>query len=313
MVLNRRSRRLEHARFRDLPCFLLPEDLLVANDTRVFPARLYARRNTSGALLEVLLLRRHTADVWEVLLKPGRRAKEGDHLIFQKEDFEAEVLDSSPGPIRHLRFRQKGKFEPWLERLGRMPLPPYICRKVEEENGLDRERYQTVFARTSGSIAAPTAGLHFTPELLRQLTHCTITLHVGYGTFQPIRVQRIENHRMEAEYYEVCEEAAQRMRRYSASGRRVVAVGSTTTRVLEAVFARYGQIVAARGWTDLFVYPGYQFRAIGGLITNFHLPQSSLLLLVSAFAGTDLIRKCYQEAIDRGYRFYSYGDAMLIL
>ena len=313
MVLNRRSERLEHARFRDLPRFLLPEDLLVANDTRVFPARLYGRRKASGARLEVLLLRRRGADVWEALLRPARRAKEGDRLIFQKGDLEAQVLDSSPGPMRHLRFRQKGELEPWLERLGRMPLPPYIHREAEEENGLDRERYQTVFARTSGSIAAPTAGLHFTPELLSQFTHCTITLHVGYGTFQPVRVQRVENHRMEAEYYEVCEQAAQRIRRHLASGRRVVAVGSTTTRVLESVFAKYGQIVAARGWTDLFLYPGCRFRATSGLITNFHLPQSSLLLLVSAFAGTDLIRKCYQEAIDRGYRFYSYGDAMLIL
>ena len=313
MVVDRRSQSLKHARFWELPRFLLPEDLLVVNDTRVFPARLHGRRNGSRTLLEVLLLRRRAQDVWEALVRPGKRARQGDRLIFQKGNLEAEVLESPPGPVRRLRFKHKGEFEEWLEKLGEMPLPPYIHREVGEKDGVDRERYQTSFARVSGSIAAPTAGLHFTSNLMSQLAHCAITLHVGYGTFQPIRVQMVEKHRMEAEFYEVGGEAAGRLREHLSSGRRVVAVGSTSSRVLESVLAKYGQIVAAQGWTDLFIYPGYEFKVVGGLITNFHLPKSSLLLLVSAFAGLELVRECYQEAIRHGYRFYSYGDAMLIL
>lgn len=313
MVVDRRSQRLEHCLVRDLPRFVLSEDLLVLNDTRVFPARLYGKRENDGGMIEVLLLRQREQDTWRALVKPAKRTGKGTRLIFQVGNFEAEVLDRSPGPTRHLRFHYSGKFEEWLTKLGRTPLPPYIHRKPTEADEKDRERYQTVFARDFGSVAAPTAGLHFTAELLSQLSHCQITLHVGYGTFKPVRVQVVEQHRMEPEYYEIKVTAAERIGKQLEKGRRIIAVGSTTTRVLEAVLRRQGQIVPHRGWTDLFIYPGFEFKATGGLLTNFHLPKTTLLLLVSAFAGKRLIERSYREAIEHRYRFYSYGDAMLIL
>ena len=309
MVVDRVSQSLEHCRFRDLPRFLSSRDLLVVNNTRVIPARLYAYRAGRQEKIEVLLLSPLEGDVWEALIQPGKKARPGARLVFQAGEFEAEVLDGTPSAVRRLHFEYSGEFWHWIERLGQTPLPPYISREPTRE---DRKRYQTVFATISGSVAAPTAGLHLTRELLEEISHCKITLHVGYGTFRPVSVERIEEHQMDAEYYEIAAEAATRIAEHQESGR-VIAVGTTTTRVLEHVFSRHQEIAPDRGWTDLFIYPGFEFRVIGGLITNFHLPRSTLLLLVSAFAGKSLIQKCYREAIGRGYRFYSYGDAMLIL
>ncbi len=309
MVVDRVSQTLEHYRFRDLPRFLSLRDLLVLNNTRVIPARLYASRAGRQEKIEVLLLSSLGGDVWEALVKPGKKARPGVRLVFQAGEFEAQVLDAPPSAVRRLRFEYSGEFWEWIERLGQTPLPPYISRQPTTD---DRKRYQTVFASVSGSVAAPTAGLHLTRELLEEISHCKITLHVGYGTFKPVSVESVEEHQMDSEYYEIGSEAATRIAEIQGKGR-VIAVGTTTTRALEHVFSKHQQIVPDRGRTDLFIYPGFDFRVIGGLITNFHLPGSTLLLLVAAFAGRKLVQKCYREAILRGYRFYSYGDAMLIL
>ncbi len=310
MVVHRDCGDIEHRYFQDLPQFLSSEDLVVLNDTQVFPARLYARKCDTGARMEVLLVRRYRNDLWDALIQPARRVKPGNRLIFAADCLEAEVVESPPSATRRLRFTYKGKFWEWIERLGKIPLPPYIEREANQE---DRKRYQTVYARALGSIAAPTAGLHFTSELLQKLSHCQITLHVGYGTFKPVSEKGIENHIMEPEYYEVSHQAAACIEEHRSVGRRVIAVGSTNTRVLEHVFSQRGEIVSEKGWTKLFIRPGFRFQVVGGLVTNFHLSKSTLLLLVSVFAGKELIKKCYREAIDRQYRFYSYGDAMLIL
>lgn len=314
MVVERQTGSLRHMRFRDLERFLSPADLLVLNNTRVFPARLYGRRNGYSESIEVLLLRRCEGDIWEALVRPGKKAKPGQRLVFDDDGrFEAVVLNSLPEGARELRFEYDGEFWDWIERCGKTPLPPYIRRQVQEPEESDRRRYQTVFARVTGSIAAPTAGLHFTAEMLDRLPHCEITLHVGYGTFKPVRAEQVEEHRIQPEFYEVASEAAERLNRSRAAGGRMIAVGTTTTRVLEHLMARHGEIKAECGWTDLFIYPGFSFKAVDALVTNFHLPKSTLLLLVCAFAGKELIDKAYQEAIQQGYRFYSYGDAMLIL
>ncbi len=310
MVVDRGSQTMEHRQFADLSRFVSPTDLLVLNNTRVFPARLYAHREGRQEKLEVLLLHKVRDGVWEALVRPGRKAQLGTRLIFQPDEFEGEVLESSSSAVRKLRFEHGGDFWTWVERLGHTPLPPYINRSPMPE---DRQRYQTVFARVSGSVAAPTAGLHFTGELLKQVPHCEITLHIGYGTFKPVKTDLIQNHRMDGEHYEIGEEAAGRIEGHSRSGGRLIAVGTSTTRALEHVFIKHQRVVPDHGRTDLFIYPGFDFRVLGGLITNFHLPGSTLLLLVSAFAGEDLIKTCYREAIQRNYRFYSYGDTMLIL
>ena len=309
MVVDRVSQSLEHHRFRDLPRFLSSRDLLVLNNTRVIPARLSAYREGRQEKIEVLLLSSLEGDVWEALIKPGKKARPGVRLVFQSGEFEAQVLGASDSAVRRLRFEYSGNFWEWIERLGQTPLPPYISRQSTTD---DRKRYQTVFASVSGSVAAPTAGLHLTRELLEETSHCKITLHVGYGTFKPVSVESVEEHQMGSEYYEIGSEAATRIAEIPSNGR-VIAVGTTTTRALEHVFSKHQQIAPDRGWTDLFISPGFNFRVIRGLITNFHLPRSTLLLLVSAFAGKELVQKCYREAIARGYRFYSYGDAMLIL
>ena len=309
MVVDRVSQSLEHHRFRDLPRFLSSHDLLVLNNTRVIPARLSAYREGRQEKIEVLLLSSLEGDVWEALIKPGKKARPGVRLVFQSGEFEAQVLGASDSAVRRLRFEYSGNFWEWIERLGQTPLPPYISRQSTTD---DRKRYQTVFASVSGSVAAPTAGLHLTRELLEETSHCKITLHVGYGTFKPVSVESVEEHQMGSEYYEIGSEAATRIAEIPSNGR-VIAVGTTTTRALEHVFSKHQQIAPDRGWTDLFISPGFNFRVIRGLITNFHLPRSTLLLLVSAFAGKELVQKCYREAIARGYRFYSYGDAMLIL
>jgi len=309
MVVDRASQSLEHHRFRDLPRFLSLRDLLVLNDTRVIPARLWAARAGRQEKIEVLLLSSLEGDVWEALVKPGKKARAGVRLVFQAGEFEAQVLGAPDSAVRRLRFEYSGEFWEWIDRLGQTPLPPYISRQPTTD---DRKRYQTVFASVSGSVAAPTAGLHLTGELLEEISHCKITLHIGYGTFKPVSVESVEEHQMDSEYYEIGSEAARRIAEIQRKGR-VIAVGTTTTRALEHVFSKHQQIVPDRGRTDLFIYPGFDFRVIGGLITNFHLPGSTLLLLVAAFAGRKLVQKCYREAILRGYRFYSYGDAMLIL
>lgn len=310
MVVDRAGQSCEHHRFRDLPHFLSSSDLLILNNTRVIPARLSAHRVDRQEKIEVLLLGSVEGDVWEALVRPGKKARPGDRLVFRPDHFEARVLESPPSAVRRLRFEYSGEFWHWIEKLGRTPLPPYIARPSTPE---DRERYQTIFSSVPGSVAAPTAGLHFTQELLDQIPHCKITLHVGYGTFRPVSVETVGEHHMDAEYYEIDSEAATRIERQVRDGNRVIAVGTTTTRVMEHVFSKHQQIVSEEGWTDLFIHPGFDFGLIQGLITNFHLPRSTLLLLVSAFAGRDLIQECYREAVERGYRFYSYGDAMLIL
>ncbi len=311
LILERATGRITHSTFRQLPDAVKPDDLVVLNDTRVFPARLFGRVVESGAELEVLLLRELEANDWDVLLRPARKARPGTHVWFA-DGFAAEVLASEPGMTRRLHFEVSGDFWQWIEALGQTPLPPYI-RRGRTESAEDRDRYQTVFARVRGSVAAPTAGLHFTPEILARLRHTNITLHVGYGTFMPVKVEDPSLHRMHAEHYEVSQAAAETLRRQQEAGGRIVAVGTTTTRVLEHIARTRGRLEADSGWTDLFIYPGFDFRAINALITNFHLPRSTLLMLVCAFAGTSTIRKAYEEAVSERYRFYSYGDAMLIV
>jgi S-adenosylmethionine:tRNA ribosyltransferase-isomerase len=317
LVVNRAHGQLSHAHFSDL-LHLLPADcLLVLNDTRVFPARLRGRKESGGAL-EVLLLRRlaKEGEVWEVLCKNAQGVRKGTGLQFAP-DLRA-VWENAPREGRGiLRFFPRGDFSLLLERLGEMPLPPYIKRMVGGRSE-DRERYQTVYARQSGAVAAPTAGLHFTEELLaalrqRGIETVFVTLHVGAGTFQPIRVEQVETHKMEEEEYEIREATAKRITLAKRAGRKVIAVGTTTTRALESASSQEGEMQPGWHGTNLFIYPGYRFRVIDGLITNFHLPRSTLLLLVSAFAGRDLILKAYAEAVAQRYRFYSYGDAMFIM
>ncbi|MFZ0430861.1 MAG: tRNA preQ1(34) S-adenosylmethionine ribosyltransferase-isomerase QueA [Acidobacteriota bacterium] len=310
MVLDRTAGSIQHHGFRELPEILRVEDLVVLNDTRVFPARLTGRK-TTGARIEVLLLRQLGSHRWEALLRPSRRCPPGTRLVFDPGRFEAVVQEARQPERRQLEFFwETGEFMEWLSRLGHVPLPPYIQRPDEPD---DRVRYQTVFARETGSVAAPTAGLHFTGELLERLQHCEITLHVGYGTFHPVQVEKIEEHRMDSEQYWIGEDVAERIRRQKESGRRIVAVGTTTTRTLEHVMLEHGRIEAGGGSTELFIYPGFHFRAVDALITNFHLPGSTLLMLVAAFGGKDLVRRAYEVAVREEYRFYSYGDAMLIL
>ena len=309
MVLRREAGTWEHARFADLPDLVSERDLLVLNDSRVLPARLAAVKETGGQV-EVLLLDALESQVWRALLKPGRRARAGDLLTVDPELLSIRVLDDPGSAVRRVRLEPAGDIQEVLERVGRTPLPPYIRREVDSR---DREAYQTVYADRPGSAAAPTAGLHFTQALLSRLNHCKITLHVGYGTFQPVVADRVEDHRMHSEYYEVPAEAARTIRRHRRAGGRIIAVGTTSTRVLEQVHHRHGDVVEDRGWTDLFIKPGFEFGVVDGLITNFHLPRTSLLLLVAAFAGRRLWAESYREAVARSYRFYSYGDAMFIV
>jgi S-adenosylmethionine:tRNA ribosyltransferase-isomerase len=294
-----------HARIHDLPRLLRPGDLLVLNDTRVIPARLYGRR-PSGGRMEVLLIERRGEREWDALVKPGRRAQPGTRIDFE-DGLAAEVVDKREDGRHLLRFSEP--VEPHLDRLGHIPLPPYIHRP---DTPADRERYQTVYARHPGSVAAPTAGLHFTEELLREIEAAGIeiarvTLHVGIGTFKPVSAERIEEHRMESERYEISEETAAALRR----ARRVVAVGTTVVRTLESA-ARDGEVQPGSGSTELFITPGFNFQVVDALLTNFHLPRSTLLMLVSAFAGRERVLAANEEAIREGYRFYSYGDAMLV-
>ncbi len=308
-----------HGRITDLTSLLMPGDVLVVNDTRVYPARLLGRRLPSGGSVECLLLSRLDSDRWEVLLHPGNKLKEGDLVIFEKGSYklELEVLSKHFFGRRTVRLSAVNKSEIFeaIDAIGHVPLPPYIKRADEEA---DLSRYQTVYARVRGSVAAPTAGLHFTPTLLEEIEKkgiliTAVTLHVGYGTFQPIRTQNIKDHSVGAELFDVTQEAAALINAALDERRRVVAVGTTTTRVLETLAIRgEGRVFSGRGKTDLYIHPGFSFMVVDALLTNFHLPRSSLLVLASAFAGRERLLSAYQEAIVRGYRFYSYGDAMFI-
>lgn len=315
MVVNRENQTVEHRRFPDLLEYLHPGDVLVLNDTRVRPARLVGVKEGTGARIELLLLNPLGGDRWEALVKPAKRVKEGTVVRFGDGKLQAvaqEMTEAAGGRVFQLQYQEQD-LEILLERLGEMPLPPYIHRRLDEP-----ERYQTVYSRAVGSAAAPTAGLHFTEDLLNRAKEkgvkiVTITLHVGLGTFRPVTAESIEEHQMHAEFYEVSEEAAEQIRVAKAKGNRVVAVGTTSVRTLETVARDHGEIRAARGWTDIFIYPGFPFRVTDALLTNFHLPKSTLLMLVSAFSSRELMLQAYRTAVREKYRFFSFGDAMLIL
>lgn len=314
LVIPRHGGPLQHRMFADLPEYLRPGDCLVLNDTKVLPARLIGRRATGGQV-ELLLLRPVGEGLWEALGKPARRLRVGERMAFGPE-LAAQVVDVGEEGLRTVRLEHDGELLPVLERVGQMPLPPYIRRDHPEAE--DANRYQTVYAESPGAVAAPTAGLHFTDELLQRLTAqgvaiARLTLHVGLGTFRPISVERLEEHVMHAEWYRVPPEAADTVNAARAAGGRIVAVGTTVVRTLESVTDEAGVIHPGEGSTNLFITPGYRFRAVDALLTNFHLPRSSLLVLVSAFAGRERILAAYQEAIAAGYRFYSYGDATLVI
>lgn len=311
MVLDPAAERIEHRHFYDLEEYLSPGDALILNDTRVLPARLHGRREPTGAHIEVFLLRRLDRDSWETLVRPGKKAQVGQVVRFSDE-LSAEVTAHTDFGGRIVKFRYEGIFEEILDRLGETPLPPYIHERLE-----DKERYQTVYCREEGSAAAPTAGLHFTKEQLAALEEKGVqigfvTLHVGLGTFRPVNVARIEEHKMHSEYYHLPEETAALIRRTKAAGRRVVAVGTTSIRTLESAAASEGVLEAKSGWTDIFIYPGYRFKIVDALVTNFHLPKSTLLMLISAFAGREFVLRAYAEAVRERYRFFSFGDAMFL-
>jgi S-adenosylmethionine:tRNA ribosyltransferase-isomerase len=319
--MERATGRVSHHQFSDLPSLLGAGDLLVVNDTRVFPARLIGVRVPGGGAAECMLIRpADQPDTWTALVHPGQRLREGSRMRFESggRRLHAEVLGVHFHGRRTVRLwtDDGSPVRETIDAIGHMPLPPYIKRA---DVAADRDRYQTVYARAPGSIAAPTAGLHFTPQILdalreRGVERATVTLHVGYGTFQPVRVDRVEDHAVEAEHYEVSPATAEALNRARREGRRVIAVGTTTTRTLESLAVdERGAVLPGSGETSLFIHPGHQFRLISGLITNFHLPKSSLLMLVAAFAGTDRVLAAYRDAVAHGYRFYSYGDAMLIV
>ncbi len=313
LVLQQKSGEITHRSFCDIKEYLRPGDCLVLNNTKVIPARLMGRKTGTDAQVELLLLKRLSEDTWETLVRPGKKLREGAKVTFGEGLLQGEIVHVQPDGNRQVRFSYEGIFEEVLDRLGEMPLPPYITHKLK-----DRDRYQTVYAKQEGSAAAPTAGLHFTRELLEEIRSsgvrlAEITLHVGLGTFRPVKAQRIEDHNMHTEYYEIDQNAAEIINQAKAEGHRVIAVGTTSTRTLESAADENGVIKASRGWTNIFIYPGYTFRVIDGLITNFHLPESTLIMLVSAFAGKEYVFRAYEEAIRERYRFFSFGDAMLII
>lgn len=312
LVLNRKTGETEHHIFRDIIDYLNPGDCLVLNNTKVIPARLRGVKKETGAAVEVLLLKRREGDVWETLVRPGKKVRPGANLSFGGGILEAEVLSVAEGGNRLIRFRYEGIFEEVLDRLGEMPLPPYITHKLQDKN-----RYQTVYAKYEGSAAAPTAGLHFTEELLKKIEEkgvdiACITLHVGLGTFRPVKEDDILKHHMHSEYYEISEEAAEKINAAKERGGRVVCVGTTSVRTLESAADESGHLSVGSGNTEIFIYPGYRFKVLDALITNFHLPESTLIMLVSAFAGREQVLKAYREAVEEKYRFFSFGDAMLI-
>ncbi|RKD34661.1 tRNA preQ1(34) S-adenosylmethionine ribosyltransferase-isomerase QueA [Thermohalobacter berrensis] len=313
MILDKENGEIEHRKFKDIINYLNPGDCLVLNDTRVIPARLFGKRKDTGGKIEFLLLTRLEDDKWEILVKPGKRAKIGTEFVFGDGLLEAKILGiNRESGTRIAEFKYDGIFEEILDRLGKMPLPPYIKKELD-----DKERYQTVYSKNEGSAAAPTAGLHFTHELLEKIEKkgieiVYITLHVGLGTFRPVKVENIKEHKMHSEYYEVSKKAAETINRIKESGGRIISVGTTTTRTLESVADDNGKVKAQKGWTDIFIYPGYKFKVVDNLITNFHLPESTLIMLVSALTGRKNILNAYNVAVKENYRFFSFGDAMFI-
>ncbi len=312
MVLDKETGKTEHRIFKDITEYLQPGDCLVINDTRVIPARLLGAREETGGKVELLLLKRRENDVWETLVKPGKKCRAGSRITFGNGELKAEITEVLPDGNRLVQFRYEGIFEEVLDQLGQMPLPPYITHKLKDKN-----RYQTVYAKYDGSAAAPTAGLHFTEELLAQIEKigvriARVTLHVGLGTFRPVKVENVLEHHMHSEYYHVSEEAASIINDTKRSGGRIISVGTTSTRTLESVALPDGTITAGSGNTEIFIYPGYRFKAVDCLITNFHLPESTLLMLVSAMAGREHVLAAYKEAVRERYRFFSFGDAMFI-
>ncbi len=313
MHLDRKTGEVRHGVFTDILDELREGDTLVINDTKVIPARLYGKKEDTGAQVEVLLLKRGEDNVWETLVRPGKKCRPGAKLSFGDGLLKAEVLEVVEDGNRMIRFSYEGIFEEILDQLGEMPLPPYITHKLKDKN-----RYQTVYAREEGSAAAPTAGLHFTKELLEQVKAkgvniAHVTLHVGLGTFRPVKVEDVTQHHMHSELYIVEEDQAELINRTKAEGGRVIAVGTTSCRTLESAADENGVLHAGSKWTDIFIYPGYEFKMIDGLITNFHLPESTLVMLVSAFAGKEHVLAAYQEAVKERYRFFSFGDAMFIV
>ena len=312
MVLDRQTGDVEHRHFTDILEYLHPGDCLVINNTKVIPARLFGVKEDTQAKIEVLLLKRKENDIWETLVKPGKKAKPGTKLVFGDGLLTAEVVDVVEEGNRLIQFHYDGIFEEILDQLGQMPLPPYITHQLKDKN-----RYQTVYAKYDGSAAAPTAGLHFTKELLQKVKDmgvdiAEVTLHVGLGTFRPVKVENVLDHHMHSEFYMVSQEAADKINRAKENGHRVIAVGTTSTRTLEAAADENGRLYETSGWTEIFIYPGYQFKVIDALITNFHLPQSTLVMLVSALAGREHVLHAYEIAVKERYRFFSFGDAMLI-
>ena len=312
LVLDKETGEYSHHVFREITEFLKPGDCLVLNNTKVIPARLFGEKEGTQAKIEILLLKRKENDVWETLVKPGKKAKVGTKIIFGGGLLVGEVIDIVEEGNRLIQFTYEGIFEEILDQLGQMPLPPYITHQLKDKN-----RYQTVYAKYDGSAAAPTAGLHFTPELLQQVKDmgvdiAEVTLHVGLGTFRPVKVDNILEHHMHSEFYMVTQEAADKINNAKKNGHRVICVGTTSCRTIESAADENGMLRESSGWTEIFIYPGYQFKVLDCLITNFHLPESTLLMLVSALAGREHVLAAYEEAVKEGYRFFSFGDAMFI-
>ena len=312
MHLDKETGELEHTDFKHILNYLKPGDCLVVNDTKVIPARLYGHKKETGTVIEILLLKRRENDIWECLVKPGKKARPGAVIDFGEGLLTGEIIDIVDEGNRLIQFHYEGIFEEILDQLGEMPLPPYITHKLQDKN-----RYQTVYAKHEGSAAAPTAGLHFTPELLEQVKEmgvdiAHVTLHVGLGTFRPVKVDDVEKHHMHSEFYIVEEDQAKLINDTKKNGGRVIAVGTTSCRTLESATGEDGIVKATSGWTEIFIYPGYKFKCIDALITNFHLPESTLLMLVSALAGKEKIMHAYEVAVQERYRFFSFGDAMFI-
>ena len=312
MVLDKKTGEVSHHIFKEIIKYLRPGDCLVLNNTKVIPARLYGVKEGTMAKIEILLLKRKQNDVWETLVKPGKKAKPGTKIIFGDGILTGEVIDVVDDGNRLIQFSYDGIFEEILDKLGQMPLPPYITHQLKDKN-----RYQTVYAKYDGSAAAPTAGLHFTKELLNEVKEkgvdiAEVTLHVGLGTFRPVKVDNVLDHHMHSEFYMVSQEAADKINNAKKNGGRIISVGTTSTRTLESAADENGMLHECSGWTDIFIYPGYKFKVIDCLITNFHLPQSTLVMLVSALAGREHILSAYKKAVEEKYRFFSFGDAMFI-
>lgn len=313
MVLDKKNKTIEHKIFKDIINYLKPGDCLVRNNTKVIPARLYGIKEETGINVEFLLLNRIEGDYWEVMVRPGRRLKEGTKVIFGNGILQAEILEITNGGNRKVKFTYEGIFNEILDKIGLMPLPPYIHEKLKE-----KDRYQTVYAKYEGSAAAPTAGLHFTNELLEEIRQkgidiANVTLHVGIGTFRPVKEENVEEHAMHTEHFYIKQEDVEKINKAKKEGHRIIAVGTTSCRVLESIADENGYVKPIEADTGIFIYPGYKFKCIDGLITNFHLPESTLIMLVSALAGKDYIMHAYEEAVKEKYRFFSFGDAMAIL